>query len=88
MNPSFEETKGCLLDITNISTYNLCTNDDCYQPIKWSQDGCITTISSDVDKAYHGRSFIFLSGSIQQTLPQEIYIEFHLLQVIHQYLLQ
>jgi hypothetical protein len=51
MNPSFEETKGCLLDITNISTYNLCTNDDCYQPIKWSKDGCITTISSDVDMA-------------------------------------
>jgi hypothetical protein len=77
MNPSFEETKGCLLDITNISTYNLCTNDDCYQPIKWSKVGCITTISSDIDTAYHGRSFIFLSGSIQQSIqdltPGDLY---------------
>jgi hypothetical protein len=77
MNPSFEETKGCLLDITNISAYNLCTNDDCYQPITWSNDGCITTISSDIDTAYHGRSFIFLSGSVQQSIqdltPGDLY---------------
>ncbi|CAC5375030.1 unnamed protein product [Mytilus coruscus] len=69
-NPSFEETNGCFKDINDISVYNLCDNDNCYQPLSWSKVGCLAAIKSDVDTAFDGRSFIYLKGSIQQNVQQ------------------
>ncbi|CAC5375361.1 unnamed protein product [Mytilus coruscus] len=70
INPSFEETNGCFIEIIDIFDYNLDDNDNCYKPSSWIGDGCIATIKSDVDTAYDGRSFIFLKGVLQQNIQQ------------------
>ncbi|XP_076075242.1 uncharacterized protein LOC143046127 [Mytilus galloprovincialis] len=70
VNPSFEESKGCFMEIMDISDYHICDVDNCYNPSLWNGDGCVATIKSDVDTAYDGRSFIFLKGVLQQNIQQ------------------
>ncbi|XP_052095904.1 uncharacterized protein LOC127731085 [Mytilus californianus] len=78
-NPSFEETNGCFLDFSNISSKLLCTTDACLQPKSWhgNKDDCTVLIRSDVDTAYDGRSFCFVHGNVKQNvsglIPGEIY---------------
>ncbi|CAC5401969.1 unnamed protein product [Mytilus coruscus] len=78
-NPSFEETNGCFLDFSNISSKLLCTTDACLQSKSWhgNKDDCSVMIRSDVDTAYDGRSFCFVHGNIKQNvsglIPGEIY---------------
>ena len=69
-NPSFEDTHGCFMNITEISSTNICGFDNCYHPVSWSVEGCAIIIRSDVNAAYEGRSFIFLKGVIQQNVTQ------------------
>ncbi|CAG2197001.1 unnamed protein product [Mytilus edulis] len=70
VNPSFEESKGCFMEIMDISDYHLCDVDNCYNPSLWNGDGCVATIKSDIDTAYDGRSFIFLKGVLQQNIQK------------------
>ena len=69
-NPSFEETNGCFLDFSNISSKLLCTTDACIKPTSWqgNKADCTVVIRSDVDTAYDGRSFCFVHDNIKQNI--------------------
>ncbi|XP_052095905.1 uncharacterized protein LOC127731087 [Mytilus californianus] len=78
-NPSFEETNGCFLDFSNISSELLCGTDACLKPKSWhgNKDDCTVIIRSHIDTAYDGRSFCFVHGKLKQNItgfiPGEVY---------------
>ncbi|CAG2198380.1 unnamed protein product [Mytilus edulis] len=73
VNPSFEETNGCSMNIEDVSGYNLCDSNNCYQPLSWIKDNCATTIKSDLNVAFDERSFLYLKGSIQQNIQKLVF---------------
>ncbi|XP_063408929.1 uncharacterized protein LOC134692410 [Mytilus trossulus] len=66
-NPSFEDSDNNFVDISNISAANICGYT---KPYHWnfSDEDCICVLGSSKSIAMDGRSFLFLRGSVLQTL--------------------
>ncbi|XP_076086914.1 uncharacterized protein LOC143057491 [Mytilus galloprovincialis] len=66
-NPSFEDSDNNFVDILNMSTTNICGYS---KPDHWnsSDNDCICVVGSSKSIAMDGRSFLFLRGSVLQTL--------------------
>ena len=71
-NPSFENTGGDEIKWENVTSIDICTVSDSYHPLLWipSIATCMAVISSDVNLAKDGNSFLFIRGSVQQELPK------------------
>ncbi|VDH98686.1 Hypothetical predicted protein, partial [Mytilus galloprovincialis] len=67
MNPSFEDGDNYFVDILNISSANICGYSN---PYHWnsSEKDCICVVGSSKSIAMDGRSFVFVRGSVLQTL--------------------
>ncbi|XP_052082402.1 uncharacterized protein LOC127720030 [Mytilus californianus] len=66
-NPSFEDSDNNFVDILNMSTTYICGYS---KPKHWnsSDNDCICVVGSSKSIAMDGRSFLFLRGSVLQTL--------------------
>ncbi|XP_063415906.1 uncharacterized protein LOC134697555 [Mytilus trossulus] len=69
-NPSFEDTSGDLVSWENVSTTDICLISSSYHPLLWIPhvSTCMAVISSQVNLAKDGQSFLFIRGNIQQKL--------------------
>ncbi|CAG2233139.1 unnamed protein product [Mytilus edulis] len=73
-NTSFENTGGDDIKFVNVSSTDICTASDIYHPLSWipSDITCTAVVSSDVNLAKHGRSYLLIRGSLYQQLEQEV----------------
>ncbi|XP_076117799.1 uncharacterized protein LOC143085385 [Mytilus galloprovincialis] len=71
-NPSFEDTSGDLVSWENVSTTDICLISSSYHPLSWIPDvsTCMAVISSQVNLAKDGQSFLFIRGNVQQNLVE------------------
>lgn len=71
-NPSFENTGGDEVKWENVSSTDICMMSDSYHPLSWipTSTTCMTVVSSDVNLAKDGRSFLFIRGSVHQQLEK------------------
>ena len=68
-NPSFETSLN-VVQSTDVNTTNICNVTVDSQPSGWnlSTGGCVAVVSSNKNLARDGRSFLFVQGSVSQTL--------------------
>ncbi|XP_076113973.1 uncharacterized protein LOC143082259 [Mytilus galloprovincialis] len=73
-NTSFENTGGDEINFENVTSVDICMVSTSYHPLSWipSPFTCMAVVSSDVNLAREGRSFLFIRGSVHQELPQVI----------------
>ncbi|XP_071123054.1 uncharacterized protein [Mytilus edulis] len=73
-NTSFENTSGDVIMFGNVTSFDICMVSTSYHPLSWipSPFTCMAVVSSDVNLAREGRSFLFIRGSVHQELPQVI----------------
>ena len=71
-NTSFENTGGDDIKFVNVSSTDICTASDIYHPLSWTPSDitCTAVVSSDVNLAKHGRSYLLIRGSLYQQLEQ------------------
>ncbi|CAC5386462.1 unnamed protein product [Mytilus coruscus] len=71
-NTSFEITGGDDITFENVSSTDICMVSDSYNPLSWipSTITCMAVVSSDVNLAKDGRSFLFIRGNVHQQLDQ------------------
>ncbi|CAC5386466.1 unnamed protein product [Mytilus coruscus] len=71
-NTSFENTGGDDVEFENITFTDICMVSDSYHPLLWipSTITCMAVVSSDVNLAKNGRSFLFIRGNVYQQLDQ------------------
>ena len=69
-NPSFENTGGNQIKWENISSTNICMVSNSYHPLSWlpTSTTCMAVVSSDINLAKDGRSFLYIRGSVHQPL--------------------
>ena len=71
-NTSFENTGGDDVDFENVSSTDICMVSKSYHPLLWipSEITCMAVVSSDINLAKDGRSFLFIRGNVHQELDQ------------------
>ncbi|CAC5370733.1 unnamed protein product [Mytilus coruscus] len=71
-NTSFENTGGEEIKFENVSATDICMVSNSFHPLSWipAPLTCMAVVSSDVNLAKDGRSFLFIRGSAYQQIEE------------------